>query len=205
MAMQIASRPTRYSPGGPLDGSSRETGRTTTWSVFSARSLRISDILSLATNILRHVEGLRSKSFLVYDSANMNPVPTLARMLSLGVLIAPVFAQYKVANPQVSKIVSEISEERITETLKKMESFGTRNLMSSQDDPARGIGAARKWIYAQLSGYSPRLEVAYDQHRVKKIEGRASRIPRDVDLYNIVAVLPGTTSKEQRIMISSHY
>ncbi len=135
----------------------------------------------------------------------MNPVPTLARLLAFAVLTGPAFGQYKAPNPQVSKIVSEISEERITETLRKMETFGTRNLMSSQDNPTRGIGAARKWIYAQLSGYSPRLEVGYDQHRVKKIEGRASRITRDVDLYNIVAVLPGTTSKEQRVMISSHY
>ncbi|MGH7935555.1 MAG: hypothetical protein ACREF8_00920, partial [Chthoniobacterales bacterium] len=135
----------------------------------------------------------------------MNFPSILAGLTCFGVLATPVFAQYKAVNPQVSKIVSEISEEHITETLKKMESFGTRNLMSSQDNPTRGIGAARKWIYAQLSGYSPKLEVSYDRHRVKKIEGRASRIQRDVDLYNIVAVLPGTTDKEQRIMISSHY
>src|SRR5689334_7516498 len=118
---------------------------------------------------------------------------------------APGFGKYKAINPKVSQIVSEISEERITETLKKLEAFGTRNLSSSQDDPARGIGAARKWIYSQFQSYSPRLEVSYDQYRVKKLAGRNSRVPNDVDLYNIVAVLPGTVNRDQRILVSAHY
>jgi hypothetical protein len=115
------------------------------------------------------------------------------------------FAQYKAVNPNVAKIVSEISESRLAETLKKLESFGTRNLNSSQDDPVRGIGAARKWIYAQLQSYSPRLEVSYDQYRLKKIEGRNSRVPADVDLYNVVAVLPGSINRDRRIVVSAHY
>src|SRR5262252_4971949 len=90
------------------------------------------------------------------------PLPLL---VGVALSTSPVFAQYKAANPKVAKIVSEISESRIAETLKKLESFGTRNLSSSQDDPARGIGAGRKWIYAQFQSYSPRLEVSYDQYR----------------------------------------
>jgi hypothetical protein len=40
---------------------------------------------------------------------------------------------------------------------------------------------------------------------VKKDESRGSRIPNDVDLYNVVAVLPGTINKDERIIISGHY
>jgi len=120
-----------------------------------------------------------------------------------GVLDAP--AQYRAVNPQVAKIVSEVSEEHIAETLKKLEGFGTRNIFSSQDDPVRGVGAARKWIYDQFRSYSPRLEVSYDQYRLKKDDSRASRVTSDVDLYNVVAVLPGSTNKEQRIIVSGHY
>lgn len=118
---------------------------------------------------------------------------------------AALSAQYKTPNPQVAKIVSQVDEQRIAEILKKLESFGTRNILSSQDNPTRGVGASRKWIYEQFRSYSPRLEVSFDQYRLKKIEGRASRVPRDVDLYNVVAVLPGTTDKEQRIIVSGHY
>ena len=113
--------------------------------------------------------------------------------------------QYKTVNPQVSKIVSEVSEERIATILKKLEGFGTRNTFSTQDDPVRGIGAARKWIFEQFRSYSPKLEVSYDQYRLKKDMTPGSRIPNDVDLYNVVAVLPGTVSKEERIIISGHY
>src|SRR6266849_5729576 len=111
--------------------------------------------------------------------------------LALGFVALPAAGQYKSVNPQVARIVSEVSEERITANLKKLESFGTRNLSSSQDDPVRGVGAARKWIYEQFRGYSNRLEVSYDEYRVKSISGRNTRVPNDVDLYNIVAVLPG--------------
>jgi len=68
--------------------------------------------------------------------------------------------------------VTEVSEERIANILKKLEAFGTRNIFSSQDDPVRGVGAARKWIYEQFRSYSPRLEVSYDQYRLKKDEAR---------------------------------
>lgn len=118
---------------------------------------------------------------------------------------APGFGQYKSINPKVAEIVSSVSEERITATLKQLGAFGTRNILSSQDNPTRGVGAAREWIFNQLKGYSPRLEVSYDKYRVKKIEGRNSRVPRDVDLYNIVAELKGTVHPEQRILITAHY
>src|ERR1700760_450056 len=99
-------------------------------------------------------------------------------------------------NPRVQETIDAVSEERVAAILKKLESFGTRNIFSSQDDPEHGIGAARKWIYEQFRSYSPRLEVSYDQYKVKKDESRGSRLPTDVDLYNVVAVLPGTSSKE---------
>ncbi|HME07428.1 MAG TPA: M20/M25/M40 family metallo-hydrolase [Bryobacteraceae bacterium] len=118
---------------------------------------------------------------------------------------APVAAQYKTINPQVAKIVSEVSEQHIAEIQQKLESFETRNIFSSQDNPTRGIGAARKWIYDQFRGYSPRLEVTYDQHRLKKDESRGSRVLSDVDLYNVVAVLPGTSNREERVIIGGHY
>ncbi len=127
-------------------------------------------------------------------------IPLLFSLIAL-----PASAQYKAVNPQVSKVVSSITEERIVEVLKKLEAFGTRNLLSSQTDPVRGIGAARQWIYSQFRNYSPRLEVAYDQYRLKKIAEPNSRVPRDVDLYNVVAVLPGKVHPEQRVIISGHY
>jgi hypothetical protein len=129
------------------------------------------------------------------------------RLLTLAALFGALTAsaQYKAVNPKISKIVSEVSEDRIANNLKTLEGFGTRYIFSSQDDPAHGVGAARKWIYEQFRSYNPRLEVSFDQYRLKKETTRGTRIVDDVDLYNVVAVLPGLTDKEERVMITAHY
>ncbi|MBV9301085.1 MAG: M28 family peptidase [Acidobacteriaceae bacterium] len=104
-------------------------------------------------------------------------------------------------NPQVEAIVSQVSADRIAEIQKKLESFGTRNIYSATDNPAHGIGAAREWIAAQFRSYSPKLQVSFDKHRLAK-QGRAFR---NVEIWNIVAVLPGTGEPERQVIMSGHY
>ena len=71
-------------------------------------------------------------------------------------------------NPTVKQIVDAISEQRIAAISQKIEGFGTRYVLSAQDDPLHGIGAAKRWIHDELQGYSPRLEVSYQDFSVKK-------------------------------------
>jgi len=89
-------------------------------------------------------------------------------------------------------------------TLQKLESFGTRYVLSSQDDAAHGIGAAKRWIHDELKTYSPRLEVYYQDFTLKK-GARQGQIIRDVDLSNVVAVLPGTIHPERFILMTARY
>jgi hypothetical protein len=117
-------------------------------------------------------------------------------------LIPGAHAQLKSVNPTVQKIVDSVSQERITEILKQLESFGTRGIFSEQDNPTHGIGAARRWIYDQFKSYSPRLQVSFDSYRVKKGKGR---LIQDVGLHNIVAVLPGKLNPERQFILSGHY
>jgi hypothetical protein len=49
-------------------------------------------------------------------------------------------------NAQIVKIVAEINPKNIEATIRKLVSFGTRNTLSEQDNPNRGIGAARDWL-----------------------------------------------------------
>jgi len=124
------------------------------------------------------------------------------RIAGLAILfVSCASAQYKAANPAVQKIVDSVSEERVTTILKTLEGFGTRDLFSADDDAAHGIGAARRWIFDQLSSYSPRLQVHYDTYRVRK----KARIVRDVEIHNVVAVLPGKLNPERQFIISAHY
>ena len=107
-------------------------------------------------------------------------------------------------NPTVKQIVDSISEQRIAATLKKLEGFGTRYILSSQNDPLHGIGAAKRWIHDELQSYNSRLQVSYQDFNIKK-GGRRGQVIRDVDLSNIVAVLPGTTQKDHYVLVTAHY
>jgi hypothetical protein len=107
-------------------------------------------------------------------------------------------------NPQVQRVVSEISEERIAASLRKLESFETRHIHSEQDHPTRGIGAAARWLAAELTGYSPRLQVRKEKFALKKTAD-GGRVLRDVELENVVAVLPGTIAKDRYVVVSGHY
>jgi hypothetical protein len=119
--------------------------------------------------------------------------------------IPALFAQPETRlNPTIQKMVDSISEERMAGTLRKLEGFGTRYILSAQDDPSHGIGAAKRWIHDELAGYSPRLQVSYQNFTIKK-GGRRGQVIRDVELSNIVAVLPGASQKDHYVMVTAHY
>jgi hypothetical protein len=111
-------------------------------------------------------------------------------------------ADEKAINPQIAKIANQVSEDRIKAIIEKLVSFGTRNTMSDATDPAHGVGAARQWILEQMQSYSAKLQVRFDKYRVKK---QGQRIFKDVDLYNVIAVLPGKTMPETQVWITGHY
>jgi Peptidase family M28 len=110
-----------------------------------------------------------------------------------------VAAQPGELDPRIEKIVNSVSEDRLSAILMKLESFGTRNTLSSTDSPTHGIGAARQWIFDEMRGYSPKLQVSFDTYRIAK----QGRITRDVEARNVMAILPGRSAR--RIYISGHY
>jgi hypothetical protein len=103
------------------------------------------------------------------------------------------------ADPRVQKLVAAVSQERLQQLLTKLVSFGTRETLSNQDGTTRAIGGARQWIFDELKRSSPRLQVSFDTHQIAP----QGRITRQVELRNVMAVLPGKSPR--RIYISGHY
>jgi len=103
-------------------------------------------------------------------------------------------AQTAPADPAIKKMVAEISPDRIAAAVKTLAGFETRGNYSDPNQKTRGIGAARRWIFAQFHGYSPRLEVSYD------VEKKGA-----TDIASVIAVLPGTVEPEKRIIVGAHY
>jgi len=127
-------------------------------------------------------------------------VRVVALAVLLGGLPGAAFAQSAPdLDPRIVALVGQISQDRLAGTLKKLETFGTRNTMSSTDSPSRGIGAARQWLFDELKNYGPKLQVSYDTYVI----ARQGRILRDTEARNVLAVLPGRSPR--RIYVSGHY
>lgn len=110
-------------------------------------------------------------------------------------------------NPQISKIVAEIDPRNIENTIRKLVSFGTRNTLSDQNDPNRGIGAARDWLYAEFQKAAAASDGRMTVEKQTFEQPKAARVPQPTMLTNIVATLKGTQpeSADRVYVVSGHY
>ena len=100
---------------------------------------------------------------------------------------------------RIAQVVDTVSEARLQQIVERLAAFGTRNTLSDVRSTTRGIGAAGQWIFDELQRSSAKLQVSFDTYRLVK----DGRITRDVELRNIVAVLPGRSAR--RVYVSAHY
>ncbi|HVS81449.1 MAG TPA: hypothetical protein VHE60_06925 [Pyrinomonadaceae bacterium] len=110
-------------------------------------------------------------------------------------------------SPQISKIVAEIDPRNIETTIRKLVSFGTRNTLSDQTDPNRGIGAARDWLYAEFQKAAAASDGRMTVEKQTFEQPKAARVPQPTMLTNIVATLKGTQpeSANRVYVVSGHY
>jgi hypothetical protein len=116
----------------------------------------------------------------------------------------PAAAALPARQAEIDAIVREISPQRIYAYVDKLAGFGTRHTMSETASDTRGIGAARRWIKAELERCGAgRLDVQFQSH----IHPVAARISRPTEIVNVVATLPGTqaASKDRYYVVSGHY
>jgi hypothetical protein len=117
------------------------------------------------------------------------------------------FQKAEAANPQIQRIVREISAANIEAIIKKLVGFHTRHTLSETESDNRGIGAARRWIKSEFERYSResggRLQVELDEFTQEP----QRRVPRPTKIVNIVATLPGkqAESKDRIYVVSGHY
>jgi hypothetical protein len=129
----------------------------------------------------------------------------------LGALLAPFVAIAADApdgpDPDIVRLVSEVSKQRLEDTVRTLAGFGTRHTLSDAADPTRGIGAARNWIRERLQQCSAkadgRLKVELDEF----VQEPTPRVPRPTTIVNVVATLEGSQpeSKDRLLVVSGHY
>lgn len=96
-----------------------------------------------------------------------------------------------------------ISEARLRADVEKLVGFGTRHTLSSQTDPKRGIGAARKWAEAEFRKTSAAcggcLEIVLPETVVS-----GDRVPVPTRLVNVVAIQRGSERPNEVVIVQGH-
>ena len=101
--------------------------------------------------------------------------------------------------------LADVSPARIRATDSALVSFGTRNTFSDTISRAQGIGAARRWLFAQLQQASRDcggcLRVEYDAAIIP-----VTRHPRgsSANIVNVLGILPGRDTNRV-IVMGGHY
>ncbi len=102
-------------------------------------------------------------------------------------------------------MLKEISAKNIETTIRKLVSFGTRNTLSEQDNPVRGIGAARDYLFAEFQKISTDCGGCLQVEKQTFLQPKAARVPEPTNLTNVVATLKGTINPERVYVVSGHY
>jgi hypothetical protein len=105
---------------------------------------------------------------------------------------------------RVHAIVAAASPQRMEADVRTLVGFGTRHTMSDTLSATRGIGAARRWIFAEFQRIAQAcggcLEVRYVADVVRG--NPQTRIRDDVNVVNVVAIQRGATDPGRYVLLS---
>ncbi len=107
-------------------------------------------------------------------------------------------------DPRIQELVSAASAARIEKDIRTLVGFGTRHTLSDTVSATRGIGAARRWMFAQFQEISRQCGNCLEVRYVSDIEkgSPASRIRTDVNIVNVVAILRGSAEPNRYVLLS---
>ena len=107
------------------------------------------------------------------DKNNMRKSPFA--LICFGALLAasapaqtPASTLGLIRDPALVATIADISSSQIRATDSVLVSFGTRHAMSDTLSNTRGIGAARRYLFAKLSGYSAAAVGAFASNTIRR-------------------------------------
>src|SRR5690349_2613900 len=131
----------------------------------------------------------------------MNKIILIAAFLCNTTLFGQTIVQ---RDPEIEQMVKEVSPDSLKSYIQQLVNFGTRNTLSTQRDPKRGIGAARNWVLSRFNQYARqsngRLTAIID---TTTYQPDGKRVDTAINLGNVVATLKGTDPNDNRIFIIS--
>ncbi|GAB3488624.1 M20/M25/M40 family metallo-hydrolase [Amycolatopsis cihanbeyliensis] len=106
---------------------------------------------------------------------------------------------------ELRAILREFDARRMSAIVHRLAAFGTRHTLSAQDDPRRGIGAARDWIHRTMRRHAAASNGRMTVELQSYLQPPAPRIPVPTRITNVIATLRGTGSSDRVYVVSGHY
>ena len=136
----------------------------------------------------------------------MHRLAALPLALALAAVAAPASAQQPQPADELRAMLAEVSPARIEARIRKLVGFGTRHTQSDIASDTRGIGAARRWITAELNACNKAAGGRLQVEEQSFIEPAGNRLSQPTELVNVVATLPGRGARKSRVLVvSGHY
>ena len=108
------------------------------------------------------------------------------------------------ADSMLRQIAAGASAERIARDLEILVGFGTRHTLSDTLSETRGIGAARRWVHAELSRIGAACGGCIEVEYHATMAGGSARIPDSVAIVNVLGIQRGATDPNRFLIVSGH-
>ncbi len=105
---------------------------------------------------------------------------------------------------EIESMVSEVSKDSLQKYISELVAFDTRSTLSTQNNPKKGIGAARNFVlnkFREFARHSEGRFTAFIDTITLPADGR--RVNRPVLLGNVMGILKGTNPNDTRVFIMS--
>lgn len=127
-------------------------------------------------------------------------------LLTVGLLLTLSSARAQDAppaiDPRIYDIVESVSPERIEADIRTLAGFGTRHTMSDTTSEARGIGAARRWLFEAFEQISADCGGCVDVVYQRTIVSDEPRIPEPTEIVNVLAIQRGAIHPNRHVIMS---
>ncbi|MEO6820271.1 MAG: M28 family metallopeptidase [Ginsengibacter sp.] len=126
-------------------------------------------------------------------------------LISIVLFSQNVFSQTIIQRDgEIEKMVNEVSADSLQSYIYTLVAFGTRNTLSTQTDPKKGIGAARNYVLQKFNEFAKnsggRMTAFID---TTTIQPNGKRVDKPTLVGNVLATLKGVDPNDKRIFIIS--
>ena len=104
--------------------------------------------------------------------------------------------------PLMHQLAGAVEASRIEADIRTLVAFGTRHTLSETASDTRGIGAARRWIYAEFETISARCGGCLEVHYISDTVSGETRIPEPAEVVSVIAIQRGKNDPNRYVAMS---